>query len=171
LASKVPRHILITWTTLFFVSNIVVFYFLSLGGMPVKTMGIIFFIWVGIFNYFVVAQFWGFANDLYSDEVGKRTFPLIAFGATLGGVVGTLPLVRKLRDLLGGRWEYKLMLIAGTILLLCIVLATSIAGTSRRPGMSGKRAWPGPRKRPGFRSNHSRPAADSASFLRAATSF
>jgi AAA family ATP:ADP antiporter len=94
--------------------------------MPVKTMGIIFFIWVGIFNYFVVAQFWGFANDLYSDEVGKRTFPLIAFGATLGGVVGTLPLVRKLRDLLGGRWEYKLMLIAGTILLLCIVLARFI---------------------------------------------
>jgi AAA family ATP:ADP antiporter len=126
LASKVPRHILITWTTLFFISNIVVFYFFSLGGMPVKTMGIIFFIWVGIFNYFVVAQFWGFANDLYSEEAGKRTFPLIAFGATLGGVVGTLPAVGKLRDLLGGRWEYKLMLIAGTLLLVCIGLARYI---------------------------------------------
>jgi AAA family ATP:ADP antiporter len=126
LASKVPRHILITWTTLFFISNIVVFYFLSLGGMPVKTMGIVFFVWVGIFNYFVIAQFWGFANDLYSDDVGKRTFPLIAFGATLGGVVGTLPALRKLRDLLGGRWEYKLMLIAGTILFLCIGLARYI---------------------------------------------
>jgi AAA family ATP:ADP antiporter len=126
LASRVPRHVLITWTTLFFISNIVVFYFLSLGGMPVKPMGIIFFIWVGIFNYFVVAQFWGFANDLYSDEVGKRTFPLIALGATLGGVVGTLPVVGKLRDLLGARWEYKLMLIAGTILLLCIGMARYI---------------------------------------------
>jgi AAA family ATP:ADP antiporter len=126
LASRVPRHILITWTTLFFISNIVVFYFFSLGGMPVKTMGIIFFIWVGVFNYFVIAQFWGFANDLYSEEAGKRTFPLIAFGATLGGVVGTLPAVGKLRDLLGDRWEYKLMLIAGTILLLCIGLARYI---------------------------------------------
>jgi AAA family ATP:ADP antiporter len=126
LSSKVPRHVLITWTTLFFISNIVVFYFLSLGGMPAKSMGIIFFIWVGIFNYFVVAQFWGFANDLYSDEVGKRTFPLVALGATLGGLVGTLPVMRRLRDLMGGRWEFKLMLIAAAILLACIGLAVII---------------------------------------------
>ena len=124
LSSRVPRHILITWTTLFFISNIVIFYFLNLGGMPIKTMGIIFFIWVGVFNYFVIAQFWGFANDLYSDDVGKRTFPLIALGATLGGVVGTR--MKWLRDLMGERWEYKLMLISGTILLVCIGLAILI---------------------------------------------
>ncbi len=126
LASKVPRHVLITWTTSFFISNLVIFFFLNLGGMAVKPMGIMFFIWIGIFNYFVIAQFWGFANDLYSDEVGKRTFPLVALGATLGGVVGTLPIMKQLRDLLGGRWEYKLMLIAGAILLLCIGLARRI---------------------------------------------
>ena len=126
LASKVPRHVLITWTTSFFISNLVIFYFLNLGGMAIKPMGIMFFIWIGIFNYFVIAQFWGFANDLYSDEVGKRSFPLVALGATLGGFVATLPVMRRLRDLLGGRWEYKLMLIAGVILLLCIVLARVI---------------------------------------------
>lgn len=126
LASKVPRHVLITWTTLFFTSNLLFFYFFSLAGMPTKTMGIVFFIWVGIFNYFVIAQFWGFANDLYSDEVGKRSFPLVALGATLGGFVATLPIMRRLRDVLGGRWEYKLMLIAGAILLLCIGLARFI---------------------------------------------
>jgi AAA family ATP:ADP antiporter len=123
LASKVPRHVLITWTTSFFISNLVIFYFLNLGGMAIKPMGIMFFIWVGIFNYFVIAQFWGFANDLYSDEVGKRTFPLVALGATLGGLVATLPIMKKLRDLLGKNWQFKLMLIAGVILLLCIVLA------------------------------------------------
>ncbi len=124
LASKVPRHILITWTTLFFISNLVVFYFLSLGGMPIKTMGILFFIWIGIFNMFVVAQFWGFANDLYTDEVGKRTFPLVAFGATLGAALGTR--MRWLREMMGNNWEYKLMLIAGAILLVCIGLAIHI---------------------------------------------
>ncbi|OGD09956.1 MAG: hypothetical protein A2Y86_03140 [Candidatus Aminicenantes bacterium RBG_13_62_12] len=126
LASKVPRHLLITWTTSFFISNLVIFYFLNLGGMAVKPMGIMFFIWIGIFNYFVIAQFWGFANDLYSDEVGKRAFPLVALGATLGGFVATLPFMKRLRDILGGRWEYKLMLIAGVILLLCIGLARFI---------------------------------------------
>jgi AAA family ATP:ADP antiporter len=126
LASRVPRHLLITWTTSFFISNLVIFYFLNLGGMAIKPMGIMFFIWIGIFNYFVIAQFWGFANDLYSDEVGKRAFPLVALGATLGGFVATLPIMKRLRDLLGGRWEYKLMLIAGAILLLCIGLARFI---------------------------------------------
>jgi AAA family ATP:ADP antiporter len=123
LASKVPRHVLITWTTSFFISNLVIFYFLNLGGMAVKPMGIMFFVWIGIFNYFVIAQFWGFANDLYSDDVGKRTFPLVALGATLGGLVATLPVMKRLRDILGKGWEFKLMLIAGVILFLCIVLA------------------------------------------------
>lgn len=126
LASKVPRHVLITWTTSFFISNLVVFYFLNLGGMAVKPMGIMFFIWIGVFNYFVIAQFWGFANDLYSDDVGKRTFPLVALGATLGSLVATLPVMKRLRDILGKNWEFKLMLIAGVLLFLCIVLAWHI---------------------------------------------
>lgn len=126
LASRVPRHVLITWTTSFFISNLVVFYFLHMGGMAVKPMGIMFFVWIGIFNYFVIAQFWGFANDLYSDEVGKRTFPLVALGATLGGLVATLPVMKRLRDILGGNWEFKLMLIAGVLLFLCILLAWHI---------------------------------------------
>jgi AAA family ATP:ADP antiporter len=126
LASKVPRHVLITWTTSFFISNLVLFYALHAGGMAVKPMGIMFFIWIGIFNYFVIAQFWGFANDLYADETGKRTFPLVALGATLGGLIATLPFMKKLRDLLGGNWQFKLMIIAGAILGLCIVLARHV---------------------------------------------
>ncbi len=100
--------------------------------MAVKPMGILFYIWVGIFNYFVIAQFWGFANDLYSDEAGKRTFPLVALGATLGGLIATLPFMRRLRDILGGSWEFKLMLIAGIVLFLCIVLARTIHGRDVR---------------------------------------
>jgi AAA family ATP:ADP antiporter len=126
LASKVPRHILITWTTSFFISNLVVFYFLHKGGMAVKPMGILFFVWIGIFNYFVIAQFWGFANDLYTDDVGKRTFPLVALGASLGGLVAVLPFMKRLRDILEDNWEFKLMLVAGVVLFLCIVLARVI---------------------------------------------
>jgi AAA family ATP:ADP antiporter len=132
LASKVPRHLLITWTTSFFISNLVVFYVLHVGGMAVRPMGILFFVWIGIFNYFVIAQFWGFANDLYSDDVGKRTFPLVALGATLGGLIATLPFMKRLRDLLGQNWEFKLMLIAGIVLFLCIVLARVIHGRDVR---------------------------------------
>ncbi len=126
LASRVPRHVLITWTTSFFISNLGLFYLLHAAGMAVKPMGILFFIWVGIFNYFVIAQFWGFANDLYEDEAGKRTFPLVAVGASLGGLVATLPFMKKLRDILGANWEFKLMLIAAALLAFCIALARFI---------------------------------------------
>ena len=124
LSSQVPRHLLITWTTLFFISNIIIFYFLNIAGMPIKTMGIMFFIWIGIFNYFIVAQFWSFANDLYSYEVGKRIFPLIAVGANLGAIAGTQS--KYLRNVMGNYWEYKLMLLAGAVLFLCIMLARYI---------------------------------------------
>jgi AAA family ATP:ADP antiporter len=124
LASRVARHILITWTTLFFISNLLIFYVFSLCGMPIKTMGIIFFIWIGIFNLLVIAQFWGFANDLYAENAGKRIFPLIGFGATTGAVVGTR--MQWLRELMGDNWEYDMMLIAGAILLVCIGLVVYI---------------------------------------------
>ena len=51
-------------------------------------MGVPFFLWVGIFNLMIVAQFWSFANDLYTKDQGERLFPIVAFGASLGAVVG-----------------------------------------------------------------------------------
>ena len=38
----------------------------------------------------VIAQFWAFANDLYTEEQGKRLFPLIGVGASLGAWVGAV---------------------------------------------------------------------------------
>ena len=118
IASKFPRHKLITWVTLFFISNLVIFYLLSLGNISLGTMGIIFVIWMGIFNVMVVAQFWGFANDIYTEEAGKRLFPLVAFGATFGGFAGSA-ISEWLVEPLG---LYQMMLVAGGFLGICIVL-------------------------------------------------
>ena len=149
-----PRHVLITWTTSFFISNLVVFYALHAGGMAEKPMGILFFIWIGIFNYFVIAQFWGFANDLYTDEAGKRTFPLVALGASLGGLIATLPFMKKLRDHLGGNWQFKLMLIAGIVLgaLHRPGPVHPPAGRPQGPRGHASAAWPGRPKGPPSRS-------------------
>ena len=118
IASRFPRQKLISWVTLFFISNLGIFYTLHLSGIGPGAMGIIFFIWAGVFNVIVVAQFWGFANDLYSEEEGKRLFPIIAFGATFGGFVGGM-ITRWLTEPLG---IFQLMLISGGFLGLCIVL-------------------------------------------------
>ncbi|MBA7687237.1 hypothetical protein ES703_95698 [subsurface metagenome] len=85
-------------------------------------MGIIFFLWVGIFNLLVIAQFWGFANDLYTEEEGKRLFPLVAFGAVFGGFTGGI-ITKWLVEPLG---KYQLLLVAGGILGICILFTLII---------------------------------------------
>jgi len=87
LVSRWPRRELITRTTLFCMSNLVVFWWLRQE--QIAGAGIIFYIWVGIFGLFVVSQFWAFAADLYCDESGRRILPMIAIGATAGAVTGS----------------------------------------------------------------------------------
>jgi AAA family ATP:ADP antiporter len=84
-AARVDRITLITVVTLFFASNLVIFSLLGLSGVR---LGIPFFLWVGIFSLVMVAQFWAFANDLYTPERGKRLFPLVGVGQSLGAVAG-----------------------------------------------------------------------------------
>ena len=90
LSERWSRRDLITRATLFFMSNMVIFWFLQpnffVANLPFT--GIAFYLWVGMFGVFIVAQFWSFAADLYSDAVGRRLLPLIAIGATAGGAFG-----------------------------------------------------------------------------------
>src|SRR6185295_3283702 len=67
-------------------------------GMGQLALGVAFFIWVGIYNLMVVAQFWSFANDVYSVEQGKRLFAIVAVGASLGAIAGSAvakPLIER----------------------------------------------------------------------------
>jgi AAA family ATP:ADP antiporter len=86
LGSRVRRRQLINIVSLFFVACMVVFYFLIKAQVNV---GVAFFLWIGIFSLMIVAQFWSFANDIYSPEAGKRLFAIVGFGASLGAVVGS----------------------------------------------------------------------------------
>src|SRR5262245_2503383 len=76
LVTRWSRRRLITRTTLFCMSNLLVFWWLREA--EIAGAGIAFYIWVGIFGLFVVSQFWAFAADLYSDERGRRLLPMIA---------------------------------------------------------------------------------------------
>ncbi|MCK4895153.1 MAG: hypothetical protein KAT07_14355, partial [Calditrichia bacterium] len=73
IASQVSRRKLINVVTFFFAGCLTLFYILALSQV---SLGIIFFLWVGIFNLMIPAQFWAFANDLYTPDSGKRIFVL-----------------------------------------------------------------------------------------------
>jgi ATP:ADP antiporter, AAA family len=117
LASRVPRMRLIGMTSIFFVANLLLFY---LGGQAGLREGVVFFIWLGIYNVFIVAQFWAFANDLYTEGQGRRLFPLIGVGMSLGAVAGAAtvkPLVERFEVT-----PYTLMVGAAVLIVVALVL-------------------------------------------------
>jgi AAA family ATP:ADP antiporter len=85
LADRLPRRKLINLVTLAFAAS-----FVGLAGIVVLgfDIGVVFFVWVSVFAVMIMAQFWSFANDLYTRQDGERLFPLVAFGQSLGAVVG-----------------------------------------------------------------------------------
>jgi len=91
LADRWDRTTLFTRATLFCISNMLVFWFLQpdffFAHLPLS--GIFYYLWVGMFGVFVVAQFWTFCADVYTDERGKRMMPFIAVGATSGAAAGS----------------------------------------------------------------------------------
>ncbi|HEU5303316.1 MAG TPA: MFS transporter [Gemmatimonadales bacterium] len=87
LADRLPRRALLNAVTAFFIVCLVTFYVLTRANVSV---GVAFFLWAGIFNLMIVAQFWSFANDLYTKEQGERLFAIVAFGASLGAVLGSV---------------------------------------------------------------------------------
>jgi len=123
-ASRVNRVQLVQWVTLFFVVHVGVF-LLALGaGLHI---GIAYFLWVGIFNLMVIAQFWAFAADIYTPEQGKRLFPLIGVGASLGAWVGS---VRA--GYLMSMGPRRLMIGAAVILIGCALLARIVNRVTQR---------------------------------------
>jgi AAA family ATP:ADP antiporter len=85
-ASRVDRMKLILGVTVFFVANIVAFALSVAAG--VAFVGVAFYVWVGFFSLSIIAQFWSYANDIYTKDAGNRLFPVIGIGMTAGTPVG-----------------------------------------------------------------------------------
>ncbi len=115
LADRLPRRSLLNAVTAFFAVCLVLFSALTRAELSV---GVVFFLWVGIFNLMIPAQFWSFANDVYTKEQGERLFAIVAFGSSLGALVGSV-LAGRLIPLIGV--PQVLLLAAGLIVLGAVI--------------------------------------------------
>ncbi len=98
-------------------------------------VGVPFFLWVGIFNVVTVAQFWSFAADIYTEERGKRLFPIVGMGSSIGAVSGATiaaPLIRR-----GS--PFLLMVVAAAILVSALALTHLVDRRERRPAARARR--------------------------------
>ena len=91
LVKRMPRARFVPITYRFFAANILAFA-LTLYLAPPEWgiwIGRVFFVWLSIFNLFVVSIFWATIVDVFSNAQGKRLFGFIAAGATVGAIAGS----------------------------------------------------------------------------------
>jgi AAA family ATP:ADP antiporter len=126
-ASRVNRLRLVCGVTLFFASHLLIFYAFGAAGVRI---GVAFYLWIGIFNMVVISQFWAFANDLFSTDRGKRLFPLVGIGASLGAVVGSAATALAFANV----GPYRLMLVGAGGLILPVALTLWVNRRERATG-------------------------------------
>jgi len=86
--SRFARRRFLPLVYLFFIANLLLF-FAAFQFEAARLAGArVFFVWVSVFNLFVVSVFWSFMVDLYSNEQGRRLFGFIAAGGSAGAILG-----------------------------------------------------------------------------------
>ncbi len=127
IGSKVNRFILVAGSLAFFALNLAVFYVLGQAG---AREGVVFYIWLGIFNVFVISQFWAFANDIYTEGQGRRLFAFIGIGSSLGAWWGAAAAKSMVTGF--GLTPYQLMAIAAAMLIVSLGFVWSVNRRERR---------------------------------------
>jgi len=112
ISGRFRRALFLPWIYIFFVVQLLGFWALFTAQADDAPVARVFFVWVSVFNLFVVSIFWSFMADLFDREQGKRVFAFIAAGASSGGILGA-SIPTFLATVLG---EVNLLLISAGLL-------------------------------------------------------
>jgi len=136
LSSHVPRLHFVDWVYGFFCLNLLGFSVLFLLQGDSAWLARVFYVWISVYNLFVVSVAWSLMADVFDSAQAKRLFAFIAAGASVGGgLVG--PALSAL--LVGSLGESGLMLLAALLLGAALALKFSLMrwreiGGAGRPG-------------------------------------
>jgi ATP:ADP antiporter, AAA family len=123
LVSRYPRRVVVPVVYVFFIACLLGFVplFTIQGLLGPRVLGTVFFVWVSVFNLFVVSVFWSFMADIWDEAQSRRLFPIIAVAGTAGAVAGPI-LTRTLVGVIG---IAPLLLVSASLLgiaVACVVL-------------------------------------------------
>ncbi|HLZ35999.1 MAG TPA: MFS transporter [Nitrospira sp.] len=90
LSARMPRFRLLLTVYTFFGINLAGFFLLMANHVAPHWVARVFFVWLSVFNLFVVSVFWSFMADLFTPTQGARLFGVIAAGGSTGAMVGPL---------------------------------------------------------------------------------
>ena len=91
LVARYARRRFVPWVTRFFAVWLIGFSLVIFRYPDANFwIGCVYFVWLSVFNLFVVSVFWSVMADTFSSDQGKRLFGLIAAGGSLGGICSSL---------------------------------------------------------------------------------
>jgi AAA family ATP:ADP antiporter len=90
LASRLPATRFVPLIYRAIAASMLVFGLLIGNRVAPVTVGQVFFVWISLYNLFIVSIFWSVLVDRFSSEQGRRLFGCIAAGGTLGTFIGPL---------------------------------------------------------------------------------
>jgi len=119
LVSKFRRGRFIPGIYLFFISNLVYFAFAFDGDATSDWVQYSFYVWLSVFNLFVVSIFWSFMADIFYPGQAQRLFASIMAGGSLGAICGPLLTANRVGDIGSGG--------VMTLAVICLLAATAFA--------------------------------------------
>ncbi|MDQ0138647.1 NTP/NDP exchange transporter [Cupriavidus necator] len=115
-----PRRRFVPWVYAFFIANLLAFA-LATRALPDNIwLARVFYVWLSVFNLFVVSVAWSLMADVFRPEQARRLFALLAAGASAGGLAGPV---------LGG-WLVPHIGLTGLMLLSAALLAATLPGVA-----------------------------------------
>jgi len=130
--ARLPRRRFIPLVYVFFVANIALFWLLLTLQIDQPLVARVFFVWLSVFNVFVVSVFWSYLADLFRSDQGKRLYGFITAGGSIGAIAGPT-LTKWLIDPLG---PVNLFLVAALLLLGAVFSAMQLERASMSFGQA-----------------------------------
>jgi ATP:ADP antiporter, AAA family len=136
LTSRYPRTVFLPWVYAFFAANLLMFWLWFRLQEDHVWIARTYFIWVSVFNLFVVAAFWSLMADVFTREQAGRLFGCIWAGASTGGLIGPL-LANRLAVPVGA---INLLPISAGLLLLSLTFMLRVIRLQRGQAPQGPAA-------------------------------
>jgi AAA family ATP:ADP antiporter len=136
LTSHFRRPVFLPWVYAFFTANLLAFYVWFNVQQDHTWIARTYYVWVSVFNFFIVAVFWSLMADVFTREQAGRMFGFIAAGASTGGLVGPL-IAGRLAVPLG---TINLLLISATLLASSLFFMRRVINWQRHFGSGARGA-------------------------------
>ena len=128
LCARFPRARLLPAVYLFFALDLFAFWAAARAGVPMRDMATVFFVWLSVFNLFVVSVFWSFMADLFDNAQAARLYGAIAAGGSCGAIAGPAVTALAVRDF----GATNLLIVSAVLLVAAVGCIHELLAWSRR---------------------------------------